>query len=209
MGLFVAMFFELDFGPFLPIFVFCGPDVTDWFLLEIKNLAAAAQRADLRKAWDPVLIWEVGGSIQHKKKAFAPPGASPCGLVPPCKGTVTLCGKCLDRSELGNILAGVAARKVGMGKTAYSGEVNFGAWLKGTVEGKKIDGPDTPQDWASIDIAYAIAMPITKKSLCGEISKNKDIAKGANPTCIPCFVKFTGKNSTITTNPFKMSVPLN
>ncbi len=91
----------------------CGPDVSAWFLEEIAiHWGFAVQHAG----------WYVGAlefadyarAIPYKWMIFRDlvpgcPFPRVDGALTPCAETVTLCGKCIDRSELGNILFGMMA----------------------------------------------------------------------------------------------------
>jgi RHS repeat-associated protein len=96
--------------------------------------------------------------IPHKGYDF--PTVGTCGTGT-CQGTVTLCGQCIDRSELGNMMYGIMAREWGF---RYAITL-AAAWQYG--------GMDTTADEAVIAIGYNVIRrrPLSGTSLCDQIRR--------------------------------------
>jgi RHS repeat-associated protein len=94
--------------------------------------------------------------IPHKAYDFPIIGSCGAGM---CQGTVTLCGRCLDRSELGNMMYGMMGREWGI---SYPLTLAAG-WAFG--------GMDTNADEATIAIGYHAVRrrPFDGRSLCDQI----------------------------------------
>jgi RHS repeat-associated protein len=168
----------------------CGPTVDDWFAQEIRthwdfvNRHAGITRATLGLGANMVFA-EYAKNIPHKSYAF--PVTGQCGTGH-CQGTVTLCGKCIDRSELGNMMFGIMASQWGF---SFS-ETLLGGWHRG--------GMDTTADEATIVIGYhAIRnQPSSGSNLCAQINQWKETwqAHAADPLtttgCEPCTTIYPG-----------------
>lgn len=119
----------------------CGLDVTDWFLEEIRNHSQWADTINNEansigyipatitailpqfSLLSPVVQWgskDVIGlaalisyarAIPHKWMNFAADTSRGCPSSS-CQNTITLCGSCMDKSEMGNIIFGMAAKRV-------------------------------------------------------------------------------------------------
>jgi hypothetical protein len=84
----------------------CGPDVTDWFLWEINLHTALFKGTVANEPAKLVAFGEYARRIAYKYLRFSA-GACP---AEPCLETVTLCGKCINVSELGNIMFGAVGK---------------------------------------------------------------------------------------------------
>jgi hypothetical protein len=108
-SLLVPLVYVIRFRPF------CGPDVTDWFIEEMRvHLNFSKQ---MFSKYGPTNIFNFGtndratnkslafmtyaSTLLYKKMPFRG-----CFCPQDCKQSVTLCGKCIDNSELGNLAYG-------------------------------------------------------------------------------------------------------
>jgi len=139
----------------------CGYDVTSWFLRELQihadfaryNIAAVR---DIPMIGFPPVIGPLigdavvdtlsifagfqfyGRAIPHKWMRFDVPNdpyPTPCPSGSQCSRGVTLCNKCIDRSELGNILYGWVGGKLALNQAVlFFGGAVIGGGLKGAAE---------------------------------------------------------------------------
>ncbi len=131
----------------------CGPDVSDWFRNELerhrKNLD------DVRTTFVPALwivwVWKRGLSIQYKSADFKTKNC-PSG----CENTVWLCGHCMDRSELGNIMLGFWVAYFGFSARVLAAGVNvIGAKKPG-------EGADNPTDTSGLGLGFWMGRELRK-----------------------------------------------
>ena len=144
----------------------CGPDGTNWFIRELglwmtfawglNRLALAwGATAYRRRPWIELFVPKrvYTKSYQYavlaivaRQLTYAPTTTfvSAAGLCPVnCNNTLTLCGGCIDRSELGNFLYGVLARYLQM------------TWLQtwlGGIAGNR--GRRTASDAAAVELGF-------------------------------------------------------
>lgn len=92
----------------------CGPDVTDWFVKEINIHVRFIQRQRLhldryQPSWGvySLIFAEYAKNLHYKRLSFR---LGSCPTCKKCQNTVTLCGKCIHVSELGNIMYGLVGR---------------------------------------------------------------------------------------------------
>lgn len=158
--------------------IVCGPDVTSWFKLELYNWSKFAY--DLNKRIKK-LTWWMGlvtmKSVQYANLAglasqltyhpdtdFVSAGKKcPKG----CTDTVTLCGGCIHRSELGNFVYGAIARYFQM------------TWMQtemGAIVGNR--GKRTDSDKASVKLGYNL-IDSNKQAddLCTFLNNNAELWK--------------------------------
>ena len=91
----------------------CGPDVTSWFK---RLLTSMKTQIANRLPWYPFpgtstpyqTFWENLKFEDVLTDSIISLEWCPCGG---CKGSIMLCGKCVDRSELGNIAAGFLGKE--------------------------------------------------------------------------------------------------
>lgn len=90
---------------------YCGPDVTDWFSKQIfrirqrsENLAGQIGSGMLDAGFSR--FWRNVKFEKALAPAFEPEACSPCPSCDQCRLTVTLCDKCINVTELGNVAFG-------------------------------------------------------------------------------------------------------
>ena len=131
----------------------CGPDVSDWFRAEMENHRKNLDqvRANFAPALWIMWVWKNGMSIQYKSMDFKTDNC-PSG----CENTVWLCGHCMDRSELGNVILGFWVAYLGFSARVLAAGVN--------VIGKKKpgEGADNPTDTAGIGLGFAMGKKLRK-----------------------------------------------
>ena len=125
----------------------CGPDVTSWFVEEL-NIHASFWRAlapQIGLLLRPAYFHDYAANIPYKWTDFGP-GDEP--EEPQCANTVTVFGKCIDRSELGNIMFGYVGREFGISDSVLlTGAAQAGA-----------AGPNSPEDIAGIVAGFGLAI---------------------------------------------------
>lgn len=127
----------------------CGPDVSEWFRNEIErnrqNLNSV--RANLVPAAWLLWIQRHGLSIRYKDIAFE---GENCPSD--CPRTVWLCGHCIDRSELGNIMLGFWFGFLAGGLARV-----LAAGVNKVNHDHPGEGADTTADAAAIGVGFAMA----------------------------------------------------
>lgn len=131
----------------------CGPDVSDWFRNEMerhrKNLDQV--RANFVPVLWIVWVWKKGLSVQYKSMDFKTANC-PSG----CENSVWLCGHCIDRSELGNIIFGFWVAYLGFTARVLAAGVNM-------IGSKKPgEGADNPTDTAGLGLGFAMGVKLRK-----------------------------------------------
>jgi len=117
----------------------CGPEVDDWFAKDI-NL-----HSKFWKGWKagpfirPLYFKHYAKSIPYKWMDFG--SDCPDDQGKGCAGTVRLCGVCIHKSELGNLMFGA------MGKQWLRGERII---IAGGRRGGQAGGINTPEDLAGV-----------------------------------------------------------
>jgi hypothetical protein len=169
----------------------CGPNVDDWFLVELRTHRAWALATGLKPA-NPITrlrnFRRYAASIPHKWIDFIAlnPNRSQC-LPAGCRASaVTLCGKCIGDSELGNIVFGDAGRAWGYDLETLSGGAILAhafkaVWDRATVH-LGFDGPD---------VSSVAAM-------CRSIQASYDWKDAQDPiykNCQPQVLKWKGPHS--------------
>jgi len=132
---------------------YCGPDMSEW-LTEELNLHASAFRGNMQKAghtWRIMIVKAFGANVPYKWMNFNTPN---CPISDKCKDTVMICGKCIHKSEMGNILFAAMARMI---ITEYG--VNMGVSKIGD------NGPDKPEDMAGIFGGYHLTPDLKKGNI--------------------------------------------
>ena len=102
----------------------CGLDVTEWFVYEIMRHSVMVDDhfrrlkdlliedysviPGLEDTFILPIFAQYARAIPHKWLNFNQLPSSGCPSGDTCRTSVTLCGKCIDRSELGNIIFGMA-----------------------------------------------------------------------------------------------------
>jgi hypothetical protein len=120
----------------------CGYDVTEWFLAELHIHGSWAYSHLLTWIGDLGQIWWPGfgnyaRSIPYKWMTFDT-GLSHCPS-PGCERGVTLCGKCIDRSELGNIMYGATGAAISIDKWTLRLAGKLAGALRGEAEMAGLD----------------------------------------------------------------------
>lgn len=131
----------------------CGPDVSEWFRNEMERHRQNLDK--VRANFPPILwiawVWKNGMSIQYKSMDFKSKNC-PSG----CDDTVWLCGHCVDRSELGNIILGFWVAYLGFSAAVLVGGVNV-------IGSKKPgEGADNATDAAGIGLGHAMGVKLRK-----------------------------------------------
>ena len=131
----------------------CGPDISEWFRNEMerhrKNLDQV--RANFVPALWIVWVWKRGLSIQYKSMEFKTADC-PSG----CEHSVWLCGHCMDRSELGNVMLGFWVAYLGFTARVLAAGVNM-------IGSKKPgEGADNPTDTAGLGLGFAMGVKLRK-----------------------------------------------
>jgi RHS repeat-associated protein len=127
---------------------FCGPDITQWFIQEIEIHASWIDllKSQIRFAsqlFDPTdrILAEIhltitafrdyAKAIPYKWMDFAVvQGCSTCDN----ERTITFCGECIDRSELGNIMFGFSGARLGIDQNVLWWGGRMAQGLSTTVE---------------------------------------------------------------------------
>ena len=90
----------------------CGPDVTKWFVQQLKIIHAFAERHFNVYVYPDAALRTLVAKLRFENAGLKLKGCPACKK---CIRTVTLCGTCIDVTELGNIAYGYAVgRKCGM-----------------------------------------------------------------------------------------------
>ncbi|MCB9461537.1 MAG: hypothetical protein H6670_17920 [Anaerolineaceae bacterium] len=124
----------------------CGYDVTEWYLEEMRIHAEWAVRAtfdypiigglraEIYTVFDKFKTY--AGQIPYKWMNFVVNGNnSECPSGRECTRSVTMCGKCIDRSELGNLMFGYIGGKLAINQDLLWLAARFAAnALKGVAE---------------------------------------------------------------------------
>jgi len=97
----------------------CGPDVTPDIVAEIKNIRTLIRRFRVdAHGWVSRQLWfaSLAASLDYHNEAMAGNIANAQHGCPSedCKGTFTLCGKCITSDTPGNLLFGLAAEEMGI-----------------------------------------------------------------------------------------------
>lgn len=117
----------------------CGPDVSGWFAKELNIHSSFWAGWSGGPALRPAYFFQYAKTIPYKWMDFG--SDCPDKQGEGCQGTVSLCGTCIDKSDLGNIMFGA------MGKQWVRGEaLVIGAGRKAGGTG----GIDSPEDLASV-----------------------------------------------------------
>ena len=145
----------------------CGPDVTEWYrgMMELhyrKGLQTQKALDDLYHAIDPLGVNQAAqfetealrrvefalyglaldyGRIDFKKSVLADCPNGNCVMLPQGKRTVTLCGHCIDSSDMGNMMFGLGGQVRGFSLFETQNEAyifNVMTFLK-KLAGKEID----------------------------------------------------------------------
>ena len=159
----------------------CGPDITDWIKKEIKiwtdwakTMSNNADRWGSEDAsfYEPDIVYQKSYKYAilyaaAKQMTYAPDtdfASKNCPLGEKCKNTVTLCGKCIHKSEVGNFLYGAVARTLGM------------TWLQ-TWAGAKFGnrGKQTEADKGSVELGWDYMDNDDENDIC-EMFKKDDYA---------------------------------
>ncbi len=179
----------------------CGPDVTQWFIKDIERwVLFAVDLSQLAKKWgkdafSPYaamdyqidLLTKVARQITYEPNTAFTSISGKCTAN--CNETVTLCGGCIHRSELGNFIYGAIARSMGM---------RWRLVQLGSIFGNR--GKRTDSDKASVYLGYFFIDEMEKKfrtslkapwDLCAFLNINKnrnmwvDMLKDGHG-CSPC-----------------------
>ena len=161
---------------------FCGPNIDDWFLEEIKihwdwvrhekvmfdRVTAAMGATDplhreaLRQEREGVWILQIKEylkAIPYKWMNFSDL-VSGCPSSVRCRNTVTPCDTCLERSELGNIMFGFSSQVAGFSNT-------FTFWAG---HNRLVKGLQKPWDQAAAGIGYYFGqynlVPLHSDTMC-------------------------------------------
>ena len=131
----------------------CCPDVSDWFRNEMERHRQNLDK--VRASLPPILwlawVWKKGMSIQYKSMDFNSDNC-PSG----CDNSVWLCGHCVDRSELGNIILGFWVAYLGFSAGILAAGVNkIGSKKPG-------EGADDPTDASAIGLGHAMGVKLRK-----------------------------------------------
>ncbi len=95
----------------------CGPDISQWFKWQLDRIRGWARTK--RSPRDPELIQAVK-TMKFEEAGIR--GMDNCGPIgEECKDTVTLCGTCINVTELGNIAYGYAYQHHGMKMMLFGG----------------------------------------------------------------------------------------
>jgi RHS repeat-associated protein len=92
----------------------CGPDVTDWFSRQLDTIKEFASANGYRSN-----AYSKMAKSMKFEKAMLKNDCGPSGSA--CKNTVTLCGKCINVTELGNIAYGYSLSNEMMDTMIFGG----------------------------------------------------------------------------------------
>lgn len=189
----------------------CGPDITDWLATELTMLAKASYATGrgiiFRGARN---LNAFGGSLRYGRREgestiFSVSGSG-CPTGTACIHTVTVCGKCIDKSEVGNMALGAMGPGFGFGSAiGLIGRLKWGVskrnWAVrlGMIDGVKVHDPDKPEDETSILAGYFFGKGLRSVAghgpagLCAAIAASAGSAKPGRSiqapharVCIPC-----------------------
>jgi len=116
----------------------CGPDVTKWFLKDLREIAArlsAARRTLSDDAYAEYFRLTVKYALAYKWMPFPAQGCATNN----CRGTVMFAGVCIRKNQLGNIAFGYISANTGIGSErftigyAYQHIPSVGAYANGTA----------------------------------------------------------------------------
>ncbi len=172
----------------------CGPDVSAWFVeeLNIHRNWVEQHFSDLEEEWleinrqvarDPESLVAIGSAMlmdflwdNFRPYARAIPykwmnfRTLDCPSIDnECKRSVTLCNKCIDRSELGNIMFGWAGKIAGIPATAL--------WVGGRVA-QGLSGP-AEQSTAGLGYVMASRTIASRHDLCGFLQSTSGNSAGS------------------------------
>ncbi len=148
----------------------CGPDITKWLESELLTIAALSRKAIRRGSRSPaakyVFLAKFGNSLKygHGKPPgtqFTAPGSG-CG---DCPNTVTICGKCANATEVGNLALGAMGFGAGFpnGKSFLKDVIRgIKALNKNRDKADKIEPPNSPEDKAAIKEGFDAARSVAQ-----------------------------------------------
>jgi hypothetical protein len=168
----------------------CGADIDDWIMDEvnaqIKGWMEFKRKMSGKATIENYLMWANGNQRYKDADFFEFSKNTPCGtrLVesqPGCGKSVTLCGKCVRSSILGNIIFGLVG----------GADFTLDTLSQATDTKKKYHLPVDPYDNASYRLGLELTgdiganndveLPTTKESLCRRftalVARNPDALK--------------------------------
>jgi hypothetical protein len=176
----------------------CGPEVSAWFRFElglwaayvrklIRHRAANPTPGQLDKAWDYATMLVVGPQMTYEPTtSFA---SATQGVCPgePCARSVTLCGRCVDRSEVGNFLYSWFARDLRMTwLQTYGGSIagNRGTRSEADVQSVRLgyDYRETP----NVEICTFLNDTTSRLPLATNAQRWQGMQSDAPVGCRPC-----------------------
>lgn len=117
----------------------CGPKVDGWFAKELNLHSNFWNRWNAGPLWRPFYFANYAKTIPYKWMDFGSDCPDKQGEA--CAGTVMLCGVCIHKSELGNLMYGA------IGKQWLRGERLI---IGGGRRGGGTGGIDSPEDLAGV-----------------------------------------------------------
>jgi hypothetical protein len=173
----------------------CGADVTQWFFVDMlihwKWLKDTFGTHAITK---PFTFKDYATVIDYKWRDFVLPEMCPINCT---VRSITLCGKCLDRSELGNIVYGMAARATGFSEDTM------------LREGKQT-GSGFNDEWSTAagvagwnvlvsgSVFGTSFIPKSAKEMCDLLTKSPEWSKIQDPKvkgCLPCEAQYDGPHT--------------
>lgn len=178
-------------GPLLPGQVWgpappsgcCGPEVTDGFLESLRRTLKFMAGMGMMGRPSPRNVAKMLPATAYKGQVYQ---LDHCPTLPDCADTVTICGLCINKSELRNLAFGFAVRRMGYTDWSY---VTSAVGLVKAAQGKDFSNADRMGMTAGLQLGgggTANDVPTTDQ-LCRTLrGQYSSIQSDAPSGCRPC-----------------------